>query len=392
VKKIIVVTGAAGFIGRNLCVALRRDGFEVLEFNRSHAANSLPELVSRADLVFHLAGVNRPKDEREFSDGNANFTRELCHLLAAAGRRTPLVISSSTQAELDNPYGRSKKAAEDAVLEYHRENRAPVFIYRFPNVFGKWSRPDYNTVVATFCYNISRGLPVQVSDRAKSLSFVYVDDIVRAFLEIAARPQRDLATTRYELQSIYSITLGKLYDLIMSFHDGRKKYLVPDLSDPLVKYLYATYTSFCDPSDLAYAVDLKTDDRGWLFELIKSPSAGQIFVSCTRPGIVRGNHYHDTKIEKFCVIQGEGIIRFRHILRDEIIEYPVNDRAVRVVDIPPGYTHSIENVGTGDMITLFWANEIFDPQRPDTHSSKVIEELASGLDAAEPLPDALSSK
>jgi UDP-2-acetamido-2,6-beta-L-arabino-hexul-4-ose reductase len=370
--KSILVTGAAGFIGRNLCVGLRRHGdYDVSEFGRQHAAGDLPALVGRADLVFHLAGVNRPKDEKEFEIGNADLTQQLCDCLAMAGRQTPLVFASSIQAACDNPYGRSKQKAEDAVLQYHDRNRAPVYIYRFPNIFGKWSRPSYNTVVATFCHHISRGLPTQVNNRAIPLRFVYVDDIVRAFLEIAARPQHDLATTFHELEPVYSTTLGELHDLIVSFHGGRHKSLIPDLSDPLTKYLYSTYLSFCDTGDLAYPVDLKTDERGWLFELVKSPYAGQIFVSQTRPGITRGNHYHDTKIEKFCVIQGEGIIRFRNVLNEDIIEYPVNGSVIRIVDIPPGCTHSIENVGAGDMITLFWANEVFDPQRPDTYFVKV---------------------
>ncbi len=272
---------------------------------------------------------------------------------------------------MDNAYGRSKKAAEDALLEYREDTGAAVYLYRFPNVFGKWSRPDYNTVVATFCHRISRGLPVQVSNRANPLQFVYVDDIVRAFLELAARTEHGAATPRQEIQPVYSTTLGELHDLIASFQATRHQSLIPDLSHPLTKYLYSTYLSFCDPGDLAYPVELKTDQRGWLFELVKSPQAGQIFVSRTRPGITRGNHYHDTKIEKFCVIQGEGIIRFRGVLSREIIEYPVNGQDIRIVDIPPGYTHSIENVGSGDMITLFWANEIFDPQHPDTYFVKV---------------------
>lgn len=358
-------------MGRNLCVALRRGGFEVLEFNRSHTADRLRKLAAHAELVFHLAGVNRPQDEKEFMEGNVNLTRELCDCLAAAKRGTPLVFSSSIQAELDNPYGRSKKAAEGVVLDYHRTSGAPVYIYRFPNVFGKWSRPDYNTVVATYCHNIDRGLPVQVSNRANPLWFVYVDDIVRAFLEISARSEHDPIATRYELQPVYSITLGELHDLILSFREGREKSLIPDLSNPLTKYLYSTYLSFCDTGNLACPVELKTDEHGWLFELVKSPHAGQIFVSQTRPGITRGNHYHDTKVEKFCVIRGKGIIRFRHILKEEIIEYAVNDRAIRIVDIPPGYTYSIENAGADDMITLFWANEIFDPQQPDTYFVKV---------------------
>jgi UDP-2-acetamido-2,6-beta-L-arabino-hexul-4-ose reductase len=370
--KTILVTGSAGYIGQNLCVALRRQPeLEVLEFDVQQALADLPKLAARAELVFHLAGVNRPKEEREFTEGNVGLTQQLCDLLVGAGRRMPLVLSSSIQAEQENPYGRSKRAAEEVVLDYHRRTGAPVYIYRFPNVFGKWSRPNYNTVVATFCHNLTRALPVQISNRATTLRFVYVGDIIRAFLAIAARSEHDAATTRYDLEPVFSITLGELHDRLAAFQENRKRGLLPDLSDPFTKYLHSTFVSFCDSRDLAYPVDLKTDDRGWLFELIKSPSAGQIFVSRTRPGVTRGNHYHDTKLEKFCVIQGEGVIRFRHILRAEVIEYPVSDRDIRVVDIPPGYTHSIENTGPGDLLTLFWANEIFDPQQPDTYFVKV---------------------
>ncbi len=369
----VLVTGAAGFMGRNLCVALRRQKeFEVMEFDLPQSADDLPPLAARADLVFHLAGVNRPKAEAEFMEGNADLTRQLCENLEAASRRTPLVLSSSIQAELENPYGRSKKAAEDVVLDYHRRTRAPVYVYRFPNVFGKWSRPNYNTVVATFCHNLSRGLPVQISNRSNLLRFVYIDDIVREFAGLAGRAEHEAAATHAEVRPVFSITLGELHDLLVSFREGREKSVLPNLADLLTKYLYSTFVSFYDTQNLAYPVDLKTDDRGWLFELIKSPHAGQIFVSRTRPGITRGNHYHDTKLEKFCVIQGEGLIRFRHVLGGEIVEYPVSDREIRVVDIPPGYTHSIENTGTADMLTLFWANEIFDPQRPDTCFEKVL--------------------
>jgi UDP-2-acetamido-2,6-beta-L-arabino-hexul-4-ose reductase len=443
----ILVTGSGGFIGRNLCVALRRQAdYEVLEFDIQQAPEELPGLAARADLVFHLAGVNRPQTAEEFQAGNAGLTQTLCASLLALGRKTTIVLSSSTQAELDNPYGRSKKAAEAAVLDYHQRTGAPVRIYRFPNVFGKWSRPNYNTVVATFCHNISRGLPVQLSNPANVIRFVYIDDIVRAFVEIAASPDLDLKATRQEVHPVFTITLGELHDLLLSFKQGREKALLPDLSNSLVKYLYSTYVSFYDPQDLARTVDLKTDDRGWLFELIKSPHAGQIFVSRTRPGITRGNHYHDTKIEKFCVIQGEGVIRFRHVLQaqgaerraqsaerraqsaereapltsdlrplpsalcplpsprrplaspishlrspiSDIIEYPVNDREIRVVDIPPGYTHSIENTGATDMITLFWANEIFDPQRPDTYPAPVVEGRAKSEDGGRKIEDGRS--
>jgi UDP-2-acetamido-2,6-beta-L-arabino-hexul-4-ose reductase len=359
-------------MGRNLCVALRRQGrYEVLEFDLDQRPEALAQMAARADLVFHLAGVNRPKAEREFTEGNVDLTRGLCEALKAAGRRAPLVLSSSIQAELDNPYGRSKLAAEDVVERYHQRTGAPVYIYRFPNVFGKWSRPNYNTVVATFCHNISRGLPVQLSDRANLLRFVYIDDVVGGFIELAAREAHPAETTRCELSPVYSLTLGEVHDLLVSFREQRRQGLLPDLSNPLVKYLYSTYASFYDPRDLAYPVELKTDERGWLFELVKSPAAGQVFVSRTRPGVTRGNHYHDTKLEKFCVIQGEGTIRFRHVLGGEVIEYRVSDRDIRLVDIPPGYTHSIENTGAGDLLTLFWANEIFEPHRPDTYFEKV---------------------
>jgi UDP-2-acetamido-2,6-beta-L-arabino-hexul-4-ose reductase len=372
--KTILVTGSEGFMGKNLCVAIRRQaGWQVLPFDVGQPLDELGKLAAIADLAFHLAGVNRPQDEKEFMQGNADLTRGLCRALQAGGRKTPLVLSSSTQAELDNPYGRSKRAAEEAVLEYHRQTGAPVRLFRFPNVFGKWSRPNYNTVVATLCHNLSRGLPVQISDRANVIRFVYVDDIVRAFLEIAASSELDPNVTRPEIQPVFSITLGELHDLILSFKQGREKCLIPDLSNLLTKYLYSTYVSFCEPEGLACAVDLKTDDRGWLFELIKSPQAGQIFVSRTRPGITRGNHYHDTKLEKFCVIQGEGTIRLRGVLEERVIEYAVSERALRVVDIPPGYTHSIQNTGSQDMITLFWANEIFDPQKPDVYFEPVLK-------------------
>ncbi len=369
----ILVTGSEGFIGKNFCLALRRTGeFTVLGFDVANSADELPELARRADVVFHLAGVNRPKDTGEFRTGNVDLTQRLCDALAAAGRRTPLVLSSSTQAELENPYGQSKREAEETVLRYHEATKAPVYLYRFPNIFGKWSRPNYNTVVATFCYNLSRGIPVQVSNPANVIRFIYVDDIVRAFLEIARRTEPEPVAARPEPKEVFTITLGELHDLVASFAEKRRQGVLPDLANTFVRYLYSTFVSFYDAEDFAYPVDLKTDDRGWLFELIKSPHAGQIFVSRTKPGITRGNHYHDTKIEKFCVIQGEGVIRFRHVLGDELLEYPVNDRAIQVVDIPPGYTHSIENTGATDMITLFWANEIFDPQRPETYFEKVI--------------------
>lgn len=362
----ILVTGAKGFIGRNLCLALRRTGeAEVMEIDRSHSESDLAQAVAEADAVVHLAGVNRPEKEEEFVEGNVDFTRQLCELLSATGRKVPVICSSSTQADRDNPYGESKRGGEQVLLDYQTETGSPVYVFRLPNVFGKWSRPNYNTVVATFCHNISRGLPVQVNDPSVDLSFAYVDDVVSRFTAIALKGED--ATGVLTFEPAYGITLGGLHDLIVSFKESRETLKLADFGDPLTKYLYTTYLSFLDRGDFAYPVDLKTDDRGWLFELIKSDTAGQMFVSSTKPGITRGNHYHDTKVEKFCVVKGQGVIRFRHVFEDEAFEYHVNDQEIKVVDIPPGYTHSIENTGDGEMVTLFWANEIFDPERMDTY-------------------------
>lgn len=363
----IVVTGAAGFIGKHLCLALRRaGGYEVLEYDIANDREELAAMVTQADFVIHLAGVNRSKEDCEFKTGNCELTRMLCEMVAKSGRKIPIAMTSSIQAERENPYGVSKRLAEEVLLSHHRETGAPVHIYRLPNVFGKWSRPNYNTVVATFCYNISRGLPVTVNNRATQLRLVYIDDVVTEIVALAGEGAGGGAAFR-EVNPVHEITLGNLHDLIVSFCECRDRFLLPNLGDPLVKGLYSTYLSFLPLDDFGRPVDLKTDNRGWLFELVKSPAVGQIFVSRTLPGITRGNHYHDTKVEKFCVIQGSGVIRFRNVLGTEVIEYPVNDREIRVVDIPPGLTHSIENTGDSEMITLFWASEIFDPCRPDTY-------------------------
>lgn len=366
--KKVLVTGAAGFIGRNLITALARRGdLEVLEFDLPDPPERMETLAREADAAVHLAGVNRPRDESEFVAGNVDLTRRLCGALERAERRAPLILSSSIQAELDNPYGRSKRAAEEVVAEYQRRTGAAVFIYRLPNVFGKWSRPHYNTVVATFCHQISRGLPVEVSDRSRVLRLVYVDDVVRNFEEVLTRAEWVPGCYRPEVQPEFRLTLGELHDRIVMFRDLAERGCVPDLADPFNRALYATYVWFSDPAGWARPVLMKRDPRGWLFELVKSPHAGQVFVSLTRPGVTRGNHYHDTKVEKFCVIRGRGRICLRPVCGGDILEYEVSDDPIRVVDIPPGYTHSIENTGSEDMITLFWASEIFDPDRPDTH-------------------------
>ena len=368
----VLVTGASGFIGRNLVAALkRRDDVRPILFDVDTGPAVLDAGLAESDLIYHLAGVNRPVDEREFMTGNAGMTGRMLERLVALGRTPTFVLSSSTQAELDNPYGRSKKAAEEAVSEFGDRTGAPVCVYRLPGVFGKGSRPAYNTVVATFCHNIARGMPIAVNDPARELELVYIDDVVSAFLRhLDAVP--DPAVKRYGVDRTFRVALGELAERIRRLHAIRETQTVPDLADDLMVCLHATYLSFLPEDGFADPVKLNTDNRGWLFELIKSEHFGQIFVSKTLPGITRGNHYHDTKVEKFCVIRGQGVIRFRRIDSDKILEYPVDDHAIKVVDIPPGYTHSIENSGEGEMICLFWANRIFDPVRPDTYFTPVL--------------------
>ncbi|TFG40033.1 MAG: SDR family oxidoreductase [Candidatus Aminicenantes bacterium] len=371
--KTVLITGAAGFIGKNLVAALKhRDDVRLILFDVDTEPAVLEVGLAEADLIYHLAGVNRPKDESEFVTGNTGLTEQMLARLVELGRTPTFVLSSSSQAELDNPYGQSKKAAEDAVLKFNNKTGAPVCVYRLPGVFGKGSRPNYNTVVATFCYNLARGLDITVNDPSREMELVYIGDVVDAFLRHLDGPP-DPARQRYSVGRTYRVTLGELADRIRRLHNVRETLTVPDLRDDLMKCLHATYLSFLPEDGFGYPVKLHTDNRGWLFELIKSEHFGQIFVSKTLPGITRGNHYHNTKVEKFCVIQGQGVIRFRQIDSDQILEYPVDGREIKVVDIPPGYTHSIENTGEVEMICLFWANQIFAPERPDTYFDPVIK-------------------
>lgn len=370
--KTVLVTGAQGFLGRNLTSRLQVDeSIRVLSYDLENSEDQLALFLSQADFIFHLAGVNRPQHEEEFQTGNVGLTEKIVDFLRAAGKHTPVVISSSIQAEQDNPYGRSKKQAEDKVLAYGNETGAEVYVYRLPNLFGKWGRPNYNSVVSTFCYNICHDLPIQINNPAYVLPLAYVDDVVAEFLGALNGEAHRNADGYCSVARSFHITLEALSKLIYSFRSSRDTGILPDMNDLLTKFLYTTYLSYLDTRNFSYFADMKTDARGWLFELIKSPHIGQLFVSQTKPGITRGGHYHHTKVEKFVVVQGSAVIRFRKIDSDEIIEYPVSDAKIEIVDIPPGYTHDITNVGDGDVITLFWASEIFDPASADTYYLKV---------------------
>lgn len=367
----VLVTGAAGFIGKNLVEALKRLPLDLRTFDLADNDAALDAHLAEADLIYHLAGINRPQDEAEYASGNTGFTERIVARLERLGRKPAIAFTSSIQAELDNPYGVSKRRAEEALAGYAARSGAGVFVYRLPNVFGKWCRPNYNSVVATFCHNIARGLEISISDPRRSLDLVYVDDVVSCFVALAEGAVE--SGVHYpQVSAVYHIDLGRLAELIAEFAAIRQDLRVPDLSDPLVRRLHATYLSYLDPDDFAYSLKQKVDARGSLAELLKSPAFGQIFVSRTHPGITRGNHYHHTKVEKFVVLEGQAVIRFRHILTGELIAYEVAGTDFKVVDIPPGWTHSIENIGSGEMVVLFWASEPFNPAEPDTYGMQVL--------------------
>lgn len=370
--KTVLVTGAGGFIGRNLCATLaQHEDLEILRYGLKNTCEELAAFVARCDFVFHLAGVNRPEHQEEFEKGNRDFTVKLLEMLEKTGRVVPIAMTSSIQAVLDNPYGKSKKAAEDAVFEWSSRIGVPAYVYRLPNVFGKWCRPNYNSVVATFCYNIARGLPVQVNNPAAELTLVYIDDVV-AELIAAMNGLAHMGTDGFcHVPRTFTVTLQQLADILYSFAKSRTNLMMPSLEGDFERYLYATYISYLPEDGFSYGLEMKRDKRGWLAEFIKSKQFGQIFISRTKPGITRGNHWHHTKVEKFLVIEGQALIRFRKIGADKVIEYRVSGDSPEVVDIPAGYTHSITNIGSSDVITIFWADEVFDPERADTYHLEV---------------------
>lgn len=366
----ILITGAKGFIGKNLTLFFMNLGYEIIEIDIDHSEAELISGIQKADFIFHLAGVNRSNNEEDFQAGNVDFTSKLIHFIESQHKNIPLIVSSSTQALLDNPYGQSKKAMEDLLLDWAKRTHHKVFIFRLTNVFGKWCKPNYNSVVATFCYNLSHGIPITMDEPDKMLRLCYIDDIAASFLDVLEKAEY-LQTDYYEVTPVHYITLFELAQTIASFYDIQKKSLVPNLNSHFAKALYATYLSYLEPSAIDYTLEIHEDSRGRLSEFLKSKYFGQIFISTTKPGITRGNHWHHTKTEKFLVIKGSAIISLRKIDSSILTTYAVSDQKFEVIDIPPGYTHRITNVGTEDLITLFWASEIFDPNHPDTYSEEV---------------------
>lgn len=367
----ILVTGAKGFIGKNLVVELKNRGYEnIYEVDLDTKEDQLNEYCKKAEFVFHLAGVNRPKEQLEFMEGNFGFTSTLLDLLKNNKNKCPVMISSSIQAEIDNPYGLSKKAGEDLLFKYEKQTGSQVYVYRLPNVFGKWCRPNYNSAIATFCNNIAYDLPIQVNDPSVMMNLVYIDDVMNELIA-AMEGNANKAGRFCEVPVVHQIELGGIVDLLYSFKDSRNSRMVPEINDAFSKKLYSTYLSYLPEDQFSYDLKMNVDQRGSFTEFLKTEGAGQVSINVSKPGITKGNHWHHTKNEKFLVVSGKGVIRFRKIDSSDVIEYFVNSETFEVVDIPVGYTHNIENLGDTDMVTIMWANELFDPESPDTYYMEV---------------------
>ncbi len=367
----ILVTGSNGFIGKNLIAELKnRDYKDIFEYDLDSTLEELDKYTKEADFIYHLAGVNRPKDDKEFLEGNFGFTNVLLEHLIKNNNKAPIMISSSIQAELNNPYGVSKKAGEDLIFNYGKENNVDVFVYRFPNVFGKWSKPNYNSVVATFAYNIANNLPIKVNDPNVLMNLIYIDDLVNELINLLDNKHNQKDKYCY-VEPVHEVKLGKIAELLKKFKNSRKDLSIANMDDEFERKLYSTYLSYLHKDDFIYDLKMNMDERGSFTEFIKTIDRGQVSINISKPGITKGNHWHHSKNEKFLVVSGKGVIRFRKYNEAEVTQYYVSGDKLQVVDIPPGYTHNIENLGDKDMVTVMWVNEIYDPNNPDTYYMEV---------------------
>ena len=366
----VLVTGAKGFIGKNLLERLSRvENLVIHSFDTENKIDELEEYIDRIDFIFHLAGINRPENPEEFYKGNRDTIKELINLIEKRELKIPILVTSSIQVDRDNDYGRSKLQGEMFLREYSERNNVPVYIYRLPNVFGKWCRPNYNSVIATWCHNIANNIDIKISDKNISLNFVYIDDVVNTFTDHILENKERKAY--YEIPISYTKTLGEIADLLYSFKENRNNLIIEKVGRGFERALYSTYLSYLPKDKFSYELIEHKDTRGAFVEILKTKDSGQFSISTSKPGITRGNHYHNTKNEKFLVIKGEAVIRFRHITSDEVIEYYVSDKKLEVVDIPVGYTHNITNIGDEEMVLVIWANELFDKENPDTYYLEV---------------------
>jgi UDP-2-acetamido-2,6-beta-L-arabino-hexul-4-ose reductase len=365
----VLVTGAHGFIGKNLIVRLNELDIQVATYTRENSTQDLEELIEGANCIVHLAGENRPKDEKDFNVVNAGLTASICDAVRSSGKNTPIILASSTQAELENTYGKSKLDAEVSVKALEIDTGCPVHVYRLPGVFGKWCKPHYNSVVATFCHNISHDLPIQVNNPDFELSLVYIDDVVEEFVKTIQGAKDD--KKELLVQPEYKIKLGDLAGQIKMFRESRDSLITERVGSGLVSKLYSTYLSYISPEQFAYSIPSYGDERGMFAEMLKTKDSGQFSFFTAKPGVTRGGHYHNSKTEKFLVIQGEARFGFRHVALDETHEIVTTSKELKIVETVPGWSHDITNIGTEDMIVMLWANEIFDPDNPDTITHKV---------------------
>lgn len=367
----ILVTGAKGFIGKNLVAELKNRKYQnIFEFDIDTDLSLLDNFCKKADFIFHLAGVNRPENESEFMEENFGFTSKLLGLLKLHNNKSPVMISSSTQAAFDNSYGLSKKAGEELMKDYGKETGSKVLIYRFPNVFGKWCRPNYNSAVATFCYNMTRDLQININDPEYLMTLVYIDDVVEELIKGLSGKENRIGEF-CEVPVVYRMKLGKIVELLESFKESRNNISIPNVSEPFTKKLFSTYLSYLPENNFRYPLKMNADERGSFTEFFRTPDRGQVSVNILKPGIVKGNHWHHTKFEKFLVVSGTGVIRFRKIGEEKVVEYFISGEKMEVIDVPAGYTHNIENLGENDLIAIIWVNEPFNNEKPDTFFEEV---------------------
>ena len=365
----VLITGSNGFIAKNLIEHLKRDEeIELYLYSKRDSLTILDAYVNEADFIFHLAGVNRPQNVSEFYEGNSDLTKNIVNILVKQGKTTPIVLSSSTQSTLDNDYGKSKLEAEKILLEYSKKSKSDIYIYQLPNVFGKWSKPNYNSVISTWCHNIANDLEIQVNNRDVKLNLVYVDDVINSFMQKLKNRSDD----KYILiDTVYKKTLGEIEKLLYQFKENRKTLVIPNVAFGFERALYATYLSYLSTDNFSYELKGHQDTRGTFYEIVKTLDSGQFSLSTTAPGIKRGSHYHHTKNEKFLVVKGEALIEFRHIVTDEKVSYKVSSTKMEVVEMIPGYTHNIKNIGDEEMVLFLWANENYDNNNPDTYFLEV---------------------
>jgi len=366
----VLITGANGFIAKNLIVVLMKmPHIEILKYTQDNSAEELEDLLKKSDFIFHLAGVNRPENSQEFYDGNSGFTQTIISLLEKYKKSIPILFSSSAQVGNDSDYSKSKEEAEESIRNYANKNNTSCFIYRLPNVFGKWSKPNYNSVIATWCYNITRDIEIQVNNKETELNLLYIGDVIHAFIDhlyVSSTEQ-----ILFEVQTVYKKSLGEIEKLLYAFRDSREHLLIPNIAKGFERVLYATYLSYLPHDKFSYKLSGHEDPRGTFYEILKTQESGQLGISTTKPGIMRGNHYHNTKNEKFLVIKGKAKIELRDVFSEEVIEYNVNGNELEIVEMIPGYTHNIANTGDEEMVLLIWANENYNPDAPDTNFLEV---------------------